>query len=118
MSVALFCDAARCHGHPTDCDAIAGLYHGLVALHPTAGALTGFAMARDGNADPVCGLTILQTADAPRAAAYQPLRAVRAQRGQAVPLGRAGSGPRIVPSASSTCQALRPAHRKSNCEKP
>lgn len=70
--------ADRRHGRPTDWAAIAGLYRGLVALHPTTGAQTGLAAALGEAGDPVAGLAVLDEADAPSVAGYQPWWAVRA----------------------------------------
>lgn len=70
--------ADRRHGHRTNWGAIAALYRGLVALHPTTGALTGLAAALGEAGDPAAGLAVLQTADASLASAYQPWWAVRA----------------------------------------
>ena len=70
--------ADRRQGHPTDWGAIAALYRGLAALHPTTGALTGLAAALGEAGDPAAGLVVLQTVDASLAAAYQPWWAVRA----------------------------------------
>jgi len=70
--------ADRRHARSTDWSAIAALYRGLVALHPTTGALTGLAAALGKAGDPAAGLAVLETADASFAAAYQPWWAVRA----------------------------------------
>lgn len=68
----------RRHGRPTDWAAIVGLYRGLVALHPTTGALTGLAAALGEAGDPAAGLAVLAQADPAQAAVYQPWWAVRA----------------------------------------
>lgn len=70
--------AARRHGQPTDWAAIAGLYRGLAALHPTTGALTGLAAALGEAGDPVGGLEVLAAANPNQAQSYQPWWAVRA----------------------------------------
>jgi RNA polymerase sigma-70 factor (ECF subfamily) len=70
--------ADRRHGRPTDWAAIAALYRGLVALHPTTGALVGLAAALGECDGPAAGLALLETADAARAVSYQPWWAVRA----------------------------------------
>lgn len=70
--------ADRRHGHPTDWGAIAALYRGLAALHPTTGALTGLAAALGEAGDPAAGLAVLDTADPGHIASYQPWWAVRA----------------------------------------
>jgi RNA polymerase sigma-70 factor (ECF subfamily) len=70
--------AARRHGTPTDWAAIAALYRGLAALHPTTGALTGHAAALGEAGDPAAGLAVLDTADPRLVASYQPWWAVRA----------------------------------------
>lgn len=70
--------AARHQGQPTDRAAIATLYRGLAALHPTTGALTGLAAALAETGDPAAGLAFLDGVDPNLAAAYQPWWAVRA----------------------------------------
>jgi RNA polymerase sigma-70 factor (ECF subfamily) len=70
--------ADRRHGRPADWAAIAGLYHGLVAMHPTTGALTGLAAATAAAGDPAAGLDILDLVTPAHAALYQPWWAVRA----------------------------------------
>ncbi len=70
--------AARRHGHPTDWAAITTLYRGLVALHPTTGAVVGLAAALGEAEGPAAGLAVLDGADPARSVAYQPWWAVRA----------------------------------------
>jgi RNA polymerase sigma-70 factor (ECF subfamily) len=70
--------ADRRLGRATDWTAVATLYRGLVALHPTTGALTGLAAALGEAADADTGLAVLDEADPARRAAYQPWWAVRA----------------------------------------
>jgi RNA polymerase sigma-70 factor (ECF subfamily) len=61
-----------------DWPAIAALYHGLLALHPTIGALTGLAAALGESDGPRAGLAVLDRADPAKRATYQPWWAVRA----------------------------------------
>lgn len=70
--------ADRRHGRSTDWRAIAALYRGLVALHPTIGAIVGLAAALGECDGPAAGLSVLDSVDAGRAASYQPWWAVRA----------------------------------------
>jgi RNA polymerase sigma-70 factor (ECF subfamily) len=70
--------ADRRHGRQTDWAAVAGLYRGLVALHPTTGALTGLAAALGEAGDPSAGLAELAKAESGHVAGYQPWWAVRA----------------------------------------
>jgi RNA polymerase sigma-70 factor, ECF subfamily len=70
--------ADRRFGRPTDWAAVAELYRGLVALHPTTGAMTGLAAAHGEAGDPAGGLAVLDDAEPARAAGYQPWWAVRA----------------------------------------
>ncbi len=68
----------RRHGRPTDWAAIADLYRGLVALHPTTGAMTGFAAALGEAGDAAAGLAVLEQTDPAHSTGYQPWWAVRA----------------------------------------
>ncbi|WP_019956018.1 RNA polymerase sigma factor [Yoonia vestfoldensis] len=70
--------ADRRSGRPTDWGAIVDLYRGLVALHPTTGALTGLAAATAAAGAPAAGLTVLDEVAPACAALYQPWWAVRA----------------------------------------
>lgn len=70
--------ADRRHGRPIDWMAIVQLYRGLVALHPTLGALVGLAAALTEAGAPAEALALLEGADPGRAATYQPWWAVRA----------------------------------------
>ncbi len=70
--------ADRRNGRPTDWPAIVGLYRGLVALHPTTGALTGLAAALGEAGDPAGGLAVLGEVKLDHGLAYQPWWAVRA----------------------------------------
>ena len=70
--------ADRRHGRRTDWAAIVVLYRGLVALHPTTGALAGLAAALAEAGAPADGLAVLEQADPTHAIAYQPWWAVRA----------------------------------------
>ncbi len=80
--------ADRRHRSPTDWRAIADLYRGLVALHPTTGAITGLAAALGEAEGAAAGLAALERVDPARAESYQPLWAVRAHL-----LRRAGDRP-------------------------
>jgi RNA polymerase sigma-70 factor, ECF subfamily len=70
--------SARRYGRPTDWPAIAALYRGLVALHPSAGAEVGLAAALAEAGDPAGARVILDAVDPAHAAIYQPWWAVRA----------------------------------------
>lgn len=70
--------AVRRARRPTDWNAIAQLYAGLVALCPTTGAITGFAAALSEAQGPEVALSILETANVENRASYQPWWAVRA----------------------------------------
>ncbi len=69
--------ADRRHGRPTDWRAVAGLYRGLLALHPATGARVGLAAALLQGGAPVEALAVLDAADPAKAAIYQPWWAVR-----------------------------------------
>ncbi|WP_075214043.1 RNA polymerase sigma factor [Mongoliimonas terrestris] len=68
----------RRHARPTNWTAIAGLYRGLVALHPTTGAKVGLAAALAEAGDTAASLAALDAIDPAHAAGYQPFWAVRA----------------------------------------
>lgn len=70
--------AARRRGTAPDPAAIVALYQGLVALHPSLGAVVGLAGALVEAGDPTGAMTVLDGADPARAASYQPWWAVRA----------------------------------------
>ena len=70
--------ADRRHGRVTDWQAIAGLYRGLAAIHPTVGAEVGLAAALTETGDVAGALAALDAIDPRRASAYQPWWAVRA----------------------------------------
>jgi RNA polymerase sigma-70 factor (ECF subfamily) len=71
--------AARRTGATVDRRAILSLYHGLFALYPTAGAAAGLAGALLQAGDARAALAALDTVPQPRAAAYLPWWAVRAE---------------------------------------
>lgn len=83
--------ADRRHGHPTDWNTIVRLYRGLVALHPTTGAMTGLAAALGEAGDFDAGLALLDEADRAHATGYQPWWAVRAHL-----LAAAGDGANAI----------------------
>jgi RNA polymerase sigma-70 factor (ECF subfamily) len=62
----------------TDWPAITALYQGLLALHPTTGALSGLAAALGETEGPGAGLALLDGADPAKRATYKPWWAVRA----------------------------------------
>ncbi len=70
--------ADRRHGRSTDWASIVGLYRGLVALHPTTGALTGLAAALGEAGEIATGLSVLGDIHRKHAVHYQPWWAVRA----------------------------------------
>lgn len=69
---------ARRHGRPTDWAAIAALYRGLVAVHPSIGARTGLAVALGETGAPEAGLAVLEEIDPARRLGYQPWWVARA----------------------------------------
>jgi RNA polymerase sigma-70 factor (ECF subfamily) len=70
--------ANRGRGYATDWTAIAALYRGLVALHPSIGAVTGLAAALGETGQAEEALAILGDIPPERTARYQPWWAVRA----------------------------------------
>jgi RNA polymerase sigma-70 factor (ECF subfamily) len=70
--------AQRAFVRPTDWEAVALLYEGLVRLSPTLGAQVGRAAALANARDPETGLATLDAIDARSVVAYQPYWAVRA----------------------------------------